>query len=243
MTEIQVKTSVSKSLLTVILLLSFVSLGVWQLNRAQEKIQIRDQFLARAQLPKISVGAELLNADGMAFRAATASGHYLEDYQILLDNKVHNGQAGYHVLTPLLLSNTRTLLLVNRGWVSWGIDRLHLPKIDTPQGQVNINGRLVVPAQPAINLEKDLPVNEFRLVWQNLDIKQYALLTGHSVQSLVLRLAPEEIHGGGLVREWPRYQDIWIQRHHGYALQWFGLAIVLVVIFLFSSIKRKPQFS
>lgn len=239
MTAIRVKASLPKSILTVALLLTLVSLGLWQLDRAEEKTHIRDRFLARTQLPAVTIGGELLDADSMTFRNAIAKGRYIRDFQILLDNKVYHGKAGYHVLTPLLLSGTRTLLLVNRGWVPWGIDRQHIPKIETPEEQISISGRLVKPVQHAISLENDAQMKEFRHVWQNLDIERYSRLTDHPVQGLVLQLAPEEIAGGGFVREWPVYQDRWVQRHQGYALQWFVFAIVLICIFLFSSIKRK----
>lgn len=238
-TGIKFRSSLTKSLLMVAALLTLVSLGLWQLDRAEEKKQIRDQFLERVRLPAVPIGAKLLDADSMAFRNATATGRYIEDFQIFLDNKVHNGQAGYHVLTPVLLSGTSTMLLVNRGWIPWGADRQRLPEIETPDEQISITGQLIKPAQHVVSLENDAQIGDFHPLWQNLDVERYSRLTGYPVQRLVLRLAPGETEGGGFVRQWPRYQDSWVQRHQGYALQWFVLTIVLVCIFLFSSIKRE----
>lgn len=238
-TGIQFKTSLFKVLLTVTLVLVFILLGLWQLNRAQEKTQIRDQFLAQAQLPTLTVGADLLDADSMVFRNAIAHGQYVENYQILLDNKVYRGQAGYHVLTPLLLSGSGTLLIVNRGWVPWGPDRQQLPHINTPQHETTIHGRLSKPEQYAISFDSHLKDDEFQQVWQNLDLEKFERLTGYPVHALVIQLDADEDKDPKFVREWPLYGDSWIQRHWAYAMQWFGLASIIVFIFLFFSLRRK----
>ena len=93
--------SLSKMLLVCGALALFVALGIWQLNRAQEKELIRDRVLARSQMQPITVDATtVITAEDM-FRKANARGAYLPQYQVFLDNKVYRGQAGYHVLTPL----------------------------------------------------------------------------------------------------------------------------------------------
>lgn len=237
-TRIQVKTTWFYALITIVLSSVFISLGVWQLNRAQEKMTIRDQVLARQQLPEVTVGPELLDAGEMVFRYAVAEGRYVEELQILLDNKVHRGRAGYHVLTPLLLSESNTLLLVNRGWVPWGQDRQRLPRIDVPRQEITVRGRLSKPVVHAVSFEHGGENGDFPMVWQNLDLQKYESLTEHKVHKLVMQLDGGADEGSELVREWPRYKDGWIQRHHGYAVQWFGLALVLVLVFLFSSLKR-----
>ena len=238
MSRIQVKTTWPKALLMFSLLVILVSLGIWQLNRAQEKVTIRDQFLTRRQLPVVTLGAELLDPGIMAYRPVVATGQYLENLQILLDNKVYLGRAGYHVLTPLLLSGSDTLVLVNRGWIPWGPDRQRLPHIDTPTHEITIHGHLSKPAAHAISFDRASPNDGFEPVWQNLDLDRFELLTGRPVHRLVLLLDRATNGDDALIRQWPDYEDSWIQRHYGYAVQWFGLALVLVVIFGFISFKR-----
>lgn len=228
-----------KVLSTVALLAVFVMLGVWQLNRAQEKTRMRDNLLARANMPAVDVGPGMLDPDSMVFRTAVASGRFLREYQILLDNQVLHGRAGYHVLTPMLPSGGGALLLVNRGWVPWGADRSRLPEVEAPPQRVRIRGRLAAPAHHALSFEKE--VDGFQRVWQNLDLERYSQVTGYPVQGLVLLLSPDDPSGDGLERQWPAYEDAWIARHRGYALQWFGLAITLSVIFVFFSLHRKGR--
>ncbi len=235
---VKVKTSWLKFLLTVTLSLVFISLGIWQLNRAQEKIRIRDHYLAQEQLPVITVSAEALGQN-MAFRRAVATGRYIEELQILLDNKVHQGRAGYHVLTPLVLSGSGTVLLINRGWLPWGPDRRLLPRVDTPNQEITVQGRLFKPAQHAISFENTSSNEAFQTVWQNLDLERFESVAGYPVHKLVMQLDANADQDKSLVRDWPGYEDRWIQRHHGYAAQWFGLALVLLLILLVTSVKRK----
>ena len=239
MPAIQINIGWVKLVVTVALTLAFVSLGLWQLSRAQEKIAMRDQFLAQEQLPAVNVGTEALQVQEMMFRRAVATGRYIEKLQILLDNKVYQGQAGYHVLTPLLLSGSGTLLLVNRGWVPWGPDRQRLPRIDTPRQELTVRGRLFKPTQHAISFEQGSASDAFQAVWQNLDLERFEDLAGYRVHRLIMRLDADADGDAKLVRENTAYEDNWIQRHHGYAVQWFGLALVLVLVFLFTSVKKK----
>lgn len=217
----------------------FVALGFWQLDRARDKIEIRDREQARLQLPPVEIDADMLDVERMAYQNANASGRYSPGLQILLDNQVHQGRAGFHVLTPLVLADGNTLLLVNRGWIPWGPDRTRMPPIETPDGQVDLSGRLAHPTRYAISFEHD--EQGFQPLWQNLDLERYAKLSGHPVQGLVLLLSPENTDGGGFVRQWTRERDTWIQRHRGYAVQWFGLAIVLACIFVYFSIDRRGR--
>lgn len=235
---IRIRVSLFKVLLTVALLTAFVILGVWQLERAQEKTEIRERYEHLVDQPEVMVEATPLDAKSMIFRNAIASGRFVPEFQILLDNKVYQGRAGYHVLTPLLLIGSSTLLLVDRGWKPWGPDRQHIPQIDAPTQQVTVRGRLVELSQFAISFEKT-QMTKFQQLWQNLEIQHYAELTGYTVQPLVLQLAPDDVQGDGFVREWPRYEDSWIQRHRAYALQWFSMAFVLLILFILLGFKRR----
>ena len=236
----QFKTSLINVFITSLLLITFISLGIWQLNRAKEKQELRDEFLARTKLPQVTVEEELLDVDSKEFRRARATGRYLAEYQILLDNNIYRGQAGYHVLTPLLLMNSTTILLVNRGWIPWGPDRKQIPTVEAPDQRVIVNGRLVKPKKHAFSFERQTSGEGFQKVWQNLDLQKFESLTGYPVQQLVMLLhSGNENESIEFVRDWPQYQDTWIQRHRGYAVQWFALALVLVCIFFFLSFKSR----
>ena len=222
----------SRMLLVAGALALFVALGIWQLNRAQEKEVIRDRVLARSGMPPILIDADTTVGEEDLFRKATARGRYLAQFQVFLDNKVHRGQAGYHVLTPLRIDGGEALLLVNRGWAPWGLDRQRAPVAEPPEGEVAVAGHLAIPVRNPISLGEDDRPEGFARVWQNFDMDRYRKLVGTPVAGLVLHLE-DGSQMEDLVRVWPRNEDAWIKRHQAYALQWFGIAVIFLVIILF----------
>lgn len=225
------------SLATVVLVAVFAGLGAWQLDRAAQKRDIQQRFEVRSRLPPVDLNDAQPDPETWDFRRSTGRGVYETAYQIFLDNKVYQGVAGYHVLTPLRLTGSQQRILVNRGWVSWGADRRQLPRIPAASGEVVVVGRLRTPQTGYFTLESEAP-STLVSVWQGLDLARYAVLAGIPVLPVVLELAPEARDPANLVRSWPVYRDAWIARHHGYAVQWFALAVALVVIYLAVNIRR-----
>lgn len=230
------------TLATLTLLPVLVVLGLWQLERAQEKMEIKQAFEARGALPPVEVGTDAVMLEDAHFRRAEVRGTFRPDYQILLDNKVYRGRAGYHVLTPLQVAGSDWWLLVNRGWVPWGPDRGRLPDVDTPEGAVYLRGRLRRPTEGYFTLEDGHgdPAH-FEVRWQVLDLERYASLVDRKVYPVVLELDPADSSGSGFARVWPEYEDAWIARHRGYALQWFSLAIVLVIIYVVLQLRTRGR--
>jgi len=222
-----------------VLLPLLIGLGVWQLDRARQKIELQDARLAREQATPVRLGEAPLVVSEDRFRRARGTGHYQARYGFLLDNQVHKGQAGYHVLTPFKPDLGTQWILVDRGWVAWGPDRDRLPDIATPGDTVTIEGRLVAPQKPSLVLgaqATEQTAQEFTRRWQSVDLQRFADVTGLQVAPLVLQLAPGAAHG--FVREWPVITDEWINRHKAYALQWFALALTLVLLYLILNFKR-----
>lgn len=222
-----------------------IGLGLWQLDRARQKTEIRERYEARAQMQPIDINRDVFDSEKVEFRRAVVEGRYHEALTILLDNKILNGVPGYEVLTPLEardeINGTRRFMLVNRGWISWGDSRQELPDIDTPSGVVVLSGRLKVPAKEYFTLEKQTGDREFNPRWQNLDLSLYEHVTGLPVYPFVLQLDPENTGGGGLVRQWQEYDDRWIQRHKAYAVQWFGLAVLLLGLYVGLNLKNEAR--
>lgn len=238
----------SMTLVFAVLLPSLVGLGYWQLDRAAEKTLIRDRTLARGQMAPVDVNRRLLDPATMEFRRATVQGRYRRDLTIYLDNKVQNGVPGYEVVTPLEISESGPeeagvekpgrVVLVNRGWIPWGDTRQALPDIDTPRGVVDLQGRLRAPPGDFFTLEARPGGTTFEPRWQNLDLDRYGKVTGLPVGPLVLELAPHDTQGGGFARQPPEYDDEWIERHKAYAVQWFALALTLVVLYVALNLKK-----
>lgn len=224
------------SLAVAVLLPLFLYLGYWQLQRAEEKRELQAEYDARATGPTIKVEARVQRPEELQFYRVIARGYYETGYQVLIDNRVHQGQAGYEVITPLRLPDSDVRLLVNRGWVPLGEDRGHLPAVDPPRGLQEIAGIATVPAEKPFMLAKPEPLDRgWQLVWQHLDMARYRAAAPFAVQPVVVLLDPES-PAGGFARDWSRL-DAGIAVHKGYAFQWFMLAGALVAIYLFMSLR------
>ncbi|GAB4512019.1 MAG: hypothetical protein Tsb0026_15600 [Sulfuricaulis sp.] len=223
------------SIVVAVLLPLFLCLGYWQLQRAEEKRLIQAEYDTRANGPAVQVERSVQRAEELQFYRVVAKGHYETDYQILIDNRVHQGRAGYHVLTPLRLQDSEVRLLVNRGWIALGESRDRLPLIETPAGLQQITGVATVPAEKYFTLAKPEP--GWQRVWQNADMVRYGASVPFPVQPVVVLLDPAAT-AGGFVRDWSRL-DAGISVHQGYAFQWFMLAAALTSLYLFMSLRRR----
>lgn len=221
-------------LLVALLVPIFVSLGMWQWNKAAIKESRQSLLDARSQEPAIELAATPVDAESLRFRRVKVRGTYEPQYQILIDNRVHNEQAGFHVVTPLRISGSAAAplyVLVNRGWIPGRPDHRQLPEVDTPAGDVAIVATAIVPGTRFFTLAAEPPGTAWQKVWQNLDLDRYRQTAPFALQPVVLQLDPDS-PGGGFVRDWPR-PDERIERHIGYAWQWFGFAAASVAIWLF----------
>lgn len=232
------------TLVFAMLLPVLIGLGMWQLDRAAEKAALRDRYMERGRMAAVDVTRQVLDAARMDFRRAEARGRYRGDLTIYLDNKVLDGVPGYEIVTPLETPAPagagRRLILVNRGWVPWGESRQSLPEIDTPPGVIEVSGRLRAPAQDYFTLADESDTG-FQPLWQNLDLERYERVAGVPVSPLVLELGPESQGAGGFVRRWRGYDDTWIDRHKAYAVQWFALALTLVVLYVVLNMVRRES--
>jgi surfeit locus 1 family protein len=225
---------------TLILLPVLVALGFWQLDRAEQKRALAAAFAARAADAPVRLDGSQHNAEAMASRRVVVVGRYLPERQILLDNQIHQGRAGYHVLTPLRIHNTGTLVLVNRGWVPLGPSRRQLPDISVTGDELSVRGLVHQPSPPPIQLgETGDQVPGWPKVVQRLDLSALAERFGAPLLPYTVRLAPEEEHG--YVREWHAYYGAGPGKHQAYAVQWFGLALVLLIVYFALHLRPKAE--
>jgi surfeit locus 1 family protein len=218
----------------------FIAFGQWQWNKAGAKEGLQDLFDARSADPTVQMPGAPADPQLLRYRQVLARGNYEPEYQILIDNRVHREQAGYHVLTPLRLEGSQMRVLVNRGWVPALADHSRWPQVATPVGVLDVAGLAVVPGTRYLTLAADAPTSAtWRVVWQNLDLARYAGEVPFPLQPLVIQLSPDS-SAGGFAREWPR-PDERIERHVGYALQWWGFAAATVIIWLVVNLRRTPS--
>lgn len=209
-------------------------LGTWQSGRAETKRALQARYDAAALAPPIHVGSAPLDRDSVLYRKLEAQGVFDDAHTILLDNRVMNGVAGYHVLTPLKIDGGARALLVNRGWVAAGRTREQVPRPPVPHGAVKIEGMAVDPHSRYVELAASVPQGR---VWQNLDFGRYAAFSGLALQPVLL--LQTSATDDGLSRTWPR-PDTGVAMHVGYAFQWYSLAATLAVLWLAMNIKRNP---
>ncbi|MCP4827486.1 MAG: SURF1 family protein [Proteobacteria bacterium] len=205
------------------ILILLVALGVWQLRRAAQKQEMFDEFAARAQGPTIQVLTEPLGLE-QAWSRAQVTGQYSDHGQFLVDNRLHQGQPGFYVVTPFRIDASEVRILVNRGWIPLLDTRAKLPEPQVPLGLREIRGQLVTPMS-AFTLERQLPVFGAPLR-QNLNLAFLTAAAPFPLHDYVLRLDPDM--PDGFVRQWPVPDQQSIRRHQAYAAQWFGLALVFV---------------
>lgn len=220
------------SVAALVMLAVTVSLGNWQTRRAEHKLQAQQHREERAGAPALDLPAVPVRAEDFADIPVRARGEFMPGHTLLLDNKVLRGVVGYHVLTPLRIAGGDLHVIVNRGWVAAGARREDLPQVRTPPGEVSLEGVALVPARFYYELGSGTGASP---VVQNLALDRIGERTGLSLQPIVLYQTSD--NGDGLVRAWAR-ADSGADTHRGYALQWYLLAALTMVLYVTYSLRR-----
>ena len=217
----------------------FLSLGAWQINRANEKQDFLNTEAKRGN-ETVKLNSEIQDDVGvLRYKQATVVGHYETTKQFLLDNQIHAGKAGYFVFTPFKLQNSNKTILVNRGWIPLIEPRATLPNVDfSAETEITINGR--VNHFPSIGLKlagANQPTQTSPAVVGVMDEKILAEMLGYELLNVQLELDANASHG--FKREWAMAKIMLPEQHLGYALQWFGLAFVLTILFIKMNFKKQ----
>ncbi len=215
------------------------SLGFWQLDRANEKQLLQDDIEKSLTAPVLTLTSDTTgNWESLRYRHIAVTGHFDNTFQLYLDNRVHQGIAGYHIISPFYLNDEKaqqTAILINRGWISTGSNRNILPEISTPDGEITIKGRISSPrSKPTMISTEELPDTYSEQVWTYLDI-------AYTAEKFQLELEPfiilqENNTNDGLVRQLPRYESN-VTMHIGYAVQWFAFALFVLLLYIKHTIK------
>ena len=216
------------TLLTLILLVLFIGLGRWQWQRGEAKQVLWDAYERNDSSPVPHSRVDFDTAE--RFQRVALSGRFDPDHQFLLDNRSHAGQPGYEVLTPFVLESGRRIL-VNRGWIPFSGYRDRLPDVSIQGARAaNISGRLDELPTPGLASGRAPP--ESGSSWPKLtsfpthDELETALR--EKLARPILLLDPQLPNG--YVREWSP-PGMAPDRHFSYAIQWWGFAAVLAVLY------------
>lgn len=208
----------------------FVVLGNWQLGRAEVKRELAGNFSAGGP----PIDWQQLPADAPRYQRVRIGGHYDPEHQFLLDNMSHESVAGVQVLTPFFLDDG-TAVLVNRGWLPFGATRQDLPDVAVDGERRTVVGRIDELPRPGIWLKAPPATGWPRLV-QYPKMDELAVALGRTLAAHQVLLDPAV--PDGYVRSWT-VGGTSVDRHIGYAVQWFAFAAVAGALWFVLSF-RKP---
>ena len=229
------------TLLATVLVFLGLSLGSWQLQRAEDKQQRLDIQNTNKRAETTELQPSHVDLQQMRFKTVNVHGQYDFSMQILLENQKYKGQPGYFVITPMRLQGSQSVVLINRGWIAQGVDRQQLPVIPaSPAG--NLTG--IVDAFPAVGMKLGEP-GDAQANWPRqltyLDLGWLSRETGYNLLPYLVYQTSEV--DDGLIRDWQQNfeagQRMTPDKHRGYALQWYSLVVLTIVMYFVLSFKRK----
>lgn len=223
---------------TIVALLSVVTmvcLGIWQWQRGEQKQLRLTQLAERSVQTPYSVSEVLALEVGKDIRdmPVKVTGEVRSSTYFLLDNRIFNGRVGYEVLVPMPYNGR--FLVINFGWVPGNADRRALPAIVLPDGIRDYPGTVYVPTVNPLVVETAKVDGQWPKVVQAIDLDHLSQHLNGTSLPFVLQL--DGAHPDGFERNW---QPVVMppEKHYGYAVQWFGLAIAAAAIYLFAVRKQ-----
>ena len=245
MPEIHIRNYIFKpklipSIIACALLYLMISLGNWQLERADYKSNLQSIIESRQDIQAVPLN-ELSNKaeEDWLYHPALVSGEYDVDHQIYFDNQVLNMVAGYSIFTPLKL-NQHTGILINRGWLAIGKSRNELPDINLDEIiAMNISGLLSLPPSKGVVLSSSANnYTHWPAVLQYINTIEIENELGYKLLPMVLIIndsqnTPLEIM--------PLKINMRSEKHTAYAFQWYALSLTLLIIYIVVNTKKTNQ--
>ncbi len=225
----------------IIAIATFSWLGLWQLDRADEKERRKEMFAERTVDAPILLNERLspmpseLDPDWWRYRRVEIAGEALGARQYLLDNRTRNGVAGYHVHVPMLVTGLDRFVLVNRGWVEAGPRRERRPDVSLTSSETVISGIIEYPRQTPLLGDDGYSQSTWPKVVQRIDPEKTARDLDRQVLPFVVLM--DAALPRGFMREWTPHLGIGPERHRGYALQWFSLAAAVAVLWIVLGVR------
>jgi len=217
-------------------LVLLISLGFWQLDRADEKRAIEDQIdSANSGDVELVTSVEFLK--DKEYYHVRLQGSYIGDKQFIYDNQIVDQISGYYVLTPFILKGASKAILINRGFIPWSGRRDKLANVDIGEKLTEVKVQISIPVK-RMELKVSETIGDFPVLIQALDLDEMSTIASLDLASVIGLLSPES--EDGFVRQWEPYTGS-IERHIGYAIQWFLMALVLAFIGIRLAIKQRKN--
>jgi surfeit locus 1 family protein len=217
----------------VIFAIVFFSLGIWQIERGQTKTQIMSEF--ENKLTKEPI---YLNAESKKWDRVLVNGKWENKKQLLIDNVIHQGIAGYKVLTPLRIDETNKLILVDRGWIKQNKFRDQLPDIQIPDDFESVSGTLEQP-ELGLVLSDELISNNWPKISQTKNVEVISKAYTEEIFPMILLADPLLKNSLEYIKITPT--NMTPIKHYGYSSQWFLMFIVLCFMYIWYGLSRNAK--
>jgi cytochrome oxidase assembly protein ShyY1 len=219
-----------------------IALGNWQQRRAAEKTALEARLAAGNAAAPLRLGAAPLAPAAVEFRRVAVTGEFVRDWPLYLDNRPYQNRVGFYLLMPFKIAGTGMHVLVERGWLPRNMARREdLPPYETPVGTVTLQGIARLSAGHVMQLGTAPPLTPKAIV-QNADPAQVAAASGLALQPFVIeQTAPAQpADDQAMVRDWPA-PSLGVDKHRGYAFQWYALAAMAFIFFVVNGFRRGKQ--
>ena len=213
-----------------------VSLGFWQLERADDKRSI-EASIKQANTGSVEFIRKEEGLQSKEYYEVRLQGKYLSDKQFIYDNQIVDQVSGYYVLTPYALEGQSKAILINRGFIPWNGRRDKLADIVIGQETREIKVQISKPIK-RMELKLSEVGIQFPVLIQSIDLQDMADRAKVDFSSVIGLL--DASASNGFIRKWEPYTGS-IEKHIGYAVQWFLMALVLAIIGIRIAIKQRKK--
>jgi len=212
-----------------------IALGNWQQGRAAQKLAVQEKLVVFAGQPPVALGPTITPAAALEYRRVTVTGEFVAGWPIFLANRPMAGRSGYYLVMPFKIAGSSTHVLVLRGWLPRAAEYGKLPAFSTPSGVVNIEGIVSGSAGHVMDIGTAAALVP-RAIVQNVDPQAVAQASGLALQPFFVQQLGAGVPGETLLRAWPAPSN-GIDKHRGYAFQWYALAAMAVLFFVVTGFR------
>ncbi|MET3132400.1 surfeit locus 1 family protein [Oxalobacteraceae bacterium GrIS 1.11] len=227
---------------TLLLVALGISLGQWQERRAAQKVALQAKLAAGNAAAPLVLTAQPMAPEALEFRRVAVTGKFVPGWALYLDNRPYQGRAGFYLLMPFQIAGSSMHVLVERGWLPRNVaERDRLPDYPTPDGTVTLEGIVRLNAGHVMQLG-GAPMLRPNAIVQNVDVGRFGVTSGLQMQAFVIEQggatqAGAARAGDPLVRDWPA-PSLGVEKHRGYAFQWYALALMAFLFFVLTGFRR-----
>ena len=208
----------------------FLTLGLWQIERGQTKTILLDEFEKNS-----IISPKPLNKNSKKWDRVYVDGTWDNSKQILVDNVINQGIAGYKVLTPLRLSKTDQLILVDRGWIKRNRTLDDLPNIQLENLEERVTGILESP-ELGLVLSSEMISSIWPKISQTKNLEVISNEYSETLYPLILLSDPTSRYSLEYIKIKPT--NMTPIKHYGYSSQWFLMFIVLCGMYIWYGYKK-----